>query len=238
MAQVQTTTSEAILLEKLEWCIEDFKRCSGWCNEDFNRCSEFILKIFEPSSSSSPSPDYSSSSLAPSPDYPSSSLDQQLELESASEASFSIHRTVFYILAPIVVPVILYPVITSFSKHSMLILQVAFDRDTDKIQQDLALIDTRSRGGFSIPCEKLHILDTISCIHRYQGSCFAAYSNVTFLITVSGTLKFPSINSHSDLDMALDSLEYILHDIVMAGKVWWASRHDTKDLSYLRRLRN
>ncbi|XP_058207085.1 uncharacterized protein LOC131320399 [Rhododendron vialii] len=177
MAQEKTTTSEAMLLEKLEWCMEDFKRCSEWCNEDFNRRSEFILKIFEPSSS--PSPDYSSSSLAPSPDYSSSSLDLRLELVSASEASFSIPRTVFNILVPIVVPVILYPLITYIFKHSMLILQVAFDRDTDKIQQDLALIDTRSRGGFSIPGEKLHFLDIISCIHGYQGYCFAAYSNVS-----------------------------------------------------------
>ncbi|XP_058204931.1 uncharacterized protein LOC131318905 [Rhododendron vialii] len=64
-------------------------------------------------------------------------------------------------------------------------------------------------------------------------TCDKKHLIVTFLITDSGTLKFPSINSHSDLDMALDSLEYILYDIVLAGKVWWASRHDTKDLSYL-----
>ncbi|KAG5556394.1 hypothetical protein RHGRI_006850 [Rhododendron griersonianum] len=214
MAQETTTISEAVLKGMLEWC-----------NADFKRCSELIRKIgqsvdhFEPSSSpSSPSPDCSSSS--PSPDCSSSSsLDQQLE--PASEASLSIPRILFFIFVPIVVPWILSP-LTSLLKHSVLLLQVAFDRDTDKIQRDLDLIDTRSLAGFSLPGGKFHkehFLGFLTC----------------------GRQELPLINSHSDLDMALDSLEPILSGLDFleqsAGKVWWTSRHDTEDLSYLQRLR-
>ncbi|XP_058204422.1 uncharacterized protein LOC131318571 [Rhododendron vialii] len=61
---------------------------------------------------------------------------------------------------------------------------------------------------------------------------------VTFLITACGRQELPLINSHSDLDMALDSLEPILSGLdFLAGKVWWTSRYDTEDLSYLQRLR-
>ncbi|KAI8567246.1 hypothetical protein RHMOL_Rhmol02G0106100 [Rhododendron molle] len=275
MAQEKTTTiSEAVVSGMLEWC-----------NEDFNRCSELLQKIgqsldhFEPSSSSS------SLSPLPSPDNSSlSSLDQQLELDSAS---FYIPRILVYTLAPIVVPVILSK-LTCIFKDSLLMLQVAFNRDTDKIQRDLDLIDTRSRAGFSIPGRKFYgerFLDTISCIYRYPESCFAAYSNVsamwafadwnkcyseqrkklsplvrdncgegtrcpgptcdkkhlivTFIIRAWGRHELPLINSHSDLDMALDSLEPILSGLdFMEGKVWWTSRHGTKDLPYLRLLRN